>query len=315
MAPQAALFAAAQVPGTAVRAGTASLLSMTSANLAAAAMNTAHAARPVGTAAPLGAAQQANAAALTAPAQQGRQPTLSPGSTQARADGAAHVGANTLANRSVNVPAGSQAGSAISASSAAQPAAATLAGLAAAAAMGVEAGGQSREAHVALDREREQAQHADRNQAPMHVLAADIGRQARPAKLEKTSMLGRLLSALSGARGEGAMESPDRMLSNRKLKSSQTMMWALATVAFGSVAAGMTVFWNSSALGVLVTPSAQALTVFALVGVAAGGAVALWRAMSGADALPPPPPTDGLNAGRSDVDAAATPQVGHERKP
>lgn len=283
-----ALFAASQTANTPVRAGTANLLSMTGANQAANALAAGNAPRQIGAALTLAAGQQAAlAAAQSLPAGQRTQLANTPGLVQGRNDAAAVAGNQPAAAKSAAGNPGAQAGAAAIAPAATQAAAAsTLTALAAGVVSG-ELGVQSRETQTAIDREREQAQQADRNQNPMYVLAADIGRQTRPSKLEKTSILGRLLSVLSGGRGEGAMNAPDKPFANSRLKSTQTMMWVMATVAFGSVAAGMTVFWNSGALGVLTTPSTQALTLFALIGVAAGGAIAAWRAITSADAPAP----------------------------
>lgn len=285
MAAQHALFAASHTASTPVRAGTANLLSMTSAGAAAAA----NLQRQVGAAVTLAAGQQAAlAAAQSLPAGPRLQATT-PGLVQGRAD--AVPGNQPATNKPGTAQVATQPGGPAVASATTQAAAAsTLAALAVTGAVSGELGVQSREAQIAVDREREQAQLADRNQAPMHVLAADIGRQTRPAKLEKTSMLGRLLSVLAGARGEGAMNAPDKPLSNNRMKSTQTMMWVVATVAFGGVAAGMTVFWNSGALGVLATPSAQALTLFALIGVGAGGVIAAWRAITATGSPTPDQP-------------------------
>lgn len=288
MAAHNALLVASQNANAPVRAGTANLLSMAGSNAGVNALAGANLPRNVGAAIALGAGQQVAATVVQSlPAGQ-RLQTMTAGPGQARADAPAVAGGNQPGNRPGAGNVATQAGAAPIAAAATQAAAAsTLAALAATGAVSGELGAQSREAQIAVDREREQAQPVDRSQMPMHVFAADVGRQARPAKLEKTSMLGRLLSVLSGSRGEGAINAPDKPLSNTRMKSTQTMMWVFATVAFGSVAAGMTVFWNSGALGVLATPSAQALTLFALIGVAAGGAFAAWRAVTGAESPPP----------------------------
>ncbi len=304
-----ALLVASQTANAPVRAGTANLLSMAGANAGANALAAANSPRNIGAAVALGAGQQVAAtAAQSLPAGQ-RLQTATAGPLQGRADAPALVGNQTATNKPGASNGATLGGAAPIAAAATQTAAAsTLAALATTAALSGELGVQSREAQIAVDREREQAQPVDRNQVPMHVFAADVGRQARPAKLEKTSMLGRLLSVLSGSRGEGAINAPDKPLSNNRMKSTQTMMWVFATVAFGSVAAGMTVFWNSGALGVLATPSAQALTLFALIGVAAGGAFAAWRAVTGAES----PPADASEA--TPREPAGTRAIGQDGK-